>query len=195
MARRMLSLAALLSPRRWRSVPAVRCLRSTCNRWRVSYLSSLRSLCRAVQGQAELACCKATRNHGVCVGQPGVLDTRFDTVVHRTNSLHQLGAKNSGLESSNFELGRASSPPRPTSSAPPVRIDAFRNGIHRHHCRRVRPDTATAPQPQTSAARRGRAEPRHNRRLVRGRARWEGQGGAGQRAGEGVDDGAAALRE
>ena len=59
MARRMLSLAALLSPRRWRSAPAVRCLQSTCNRSRVSYMSSLRSLCRAVQGQAELASCKA----------------------------------------------------------------------------------------------------------------------------------------
>ena len=55
MARRMLSLAALLSPRRWRSAPAVRCLQSTCNRLRVTYMSSLRSLCRAVQGQAELA--------------------------------------------------------------------------------------------------------------------------------------------
>ena len=66
MARRMLSLAALLRPRRWRSAPAVRCLQSTCNRSRVSYMSSSRSLGRAVQGQAELACCKATSNHGVC---------------------------------------------------------------------------------------------------------------------------------
>ena len=59
MARRMLSLAAVLSPRRWRSAPAVRCLQSTSNRGRVSYLSWLRSLCRAVQGQAELAPRKA----------------------------------------------------------------------------------------------------------------------------------------
>ena len=57
MARRMLSLAALLSPRRWRSAPAVRCLQSTCNRSR--NLSLLRSLGRAVQGQAELASRKA----------------------------------------------------------------------------------------------------------------------------------------
>ena len=59
MARRMLSLAALLSPRRWRSAPAVRCLQSTCNRSRVTYMSTLRSLGRAVQGQAELASSKA----------------------------------------------------------------------------------------------------------------------------------------
>ena len=57
MARRMLSLAALLSPRRRRSAPAVRCLQSTCNRSR--NLSLLRSLGRAVQGQAELASRKA----------------------------------------------------------------------------------------------------------------------------------------
>ncbi len=59
MARHMLSLAAVLSPRRWRSAPAVRCLQSTCNRSRVSYMSPFRSLCRAVQGQAELASSKA----------------------------------------------------------------------------------------------------------------------------------------
>ena len=108
MARRMLSLAALLSPRRWRSAPAVRCLQSTCNRSRVSYMSSLRSLCRAVQGQAELASCKAlaiTRLR--FAGQPRALDTRFGTALHRTNSVHELWSKSSGLESRDFEPGRA----------------------------------------------------------------------------------------
>ena len=94
MARRMLSLAALLSPRRWRSVPAVRCLRSTCNRWRVSYLSSLRSLCRAVQGQAELASSKALEITASAICWPSkALDTQIDTVLHCTNSVEELWTK------------------------------------------------------------------------------------------------------
>ena len=108
MARRMLSLAALLSPRRWRSVPAVRCLRSSCNRWRVSYLSSLRSLCRAVQGQAELASCKVLAITASAICWPSkALDTRFDAALHRSNSIHELWSKSYGLETSDFELGRA----------------------------------------------------------------------------------------
>jgi hypothetical protein len=94
MARRMLSLAAVLSPRRWRSAPAVRCLQSTCNRLRVSYMSSLRSLCRAVQGQAELASCKAlaTTASAVC-WPPGALNTRFVSCSARTHSAHELRSK------------------------------------------------------------------------------------------------------
>ena len=94
MARRMLSLAALLSPRRWRSAPAVRCLQSTCNRSRVSYMSSLRSLGRAVQGQAELASSKALAIgvQAIC-WQPSALDTRFKRCSAQINSLHALAAK------------------------------------------------------------------------------------------------------
>ncbi len=91
MARRMLSLAAV-EPRRWRSAPAVRCLQSTCNRSR--NLSLLRSLGRAVQGQAELASRKALAIgvQAIC-WQPSALDTRFKRCSAQINSLHALAAK------------------------------------------------------------------------------------------------------
>ena len=97
MARRMLSLAALLSPRRWRSAPAVRCLQSNRNRLRVSYMSSLRSPCRAVQGQAELASSKALAITASAICWPTKSSrTRFVTAVHRPNSAHELWSKSSG---------------------------------------------------------------------------------------------------
>ena len=99
MARRMLSLAALFSPRRWRSAPAVRCLQSPCNRSRVSYMSSFRSLGRAVQGQAELAPCKALgiTASAIC-GQPRALDTRIVSAVRRRNSVQELWRKQRSRE-------------------------------------------------------------------------------------------------
>ena len=109
MARRMLSLAALLSPRRWRSAPAVRCLQSTCNRLRVSYMSSLRSLCRAVQGQAEsLASCKVL---GI-TASAGLLPTKSSRyAIRHCRAAHEpptpARSKTSGLESRDFEFGRA----------------------------------------------------------------------------------------
>ena len=99
MARRMLSLAALLSPRRWRSAPAVRCLQSTCNRSRVSYMSSLRSLCRAVQAQVRASVLKALEIPASTFWPSEALDTRFDTAVRRSNSVHELWSKSSGLAS------------------------------------------------------------------------------------------------
>ena len=103
MARRMLSLAALLSPRRWRSAPAVRCLQNSCNQLRVTYMSTLRSLGRAVQGQAELATCKALAITASAICWPTKAlerDSSLDCIVR--TAYKSCGAKSSGLRSRDF---------------------------------------------------------------------------------------------
>ena len=143
MARRMLSLAAVLSPRRWRSAPAVRCLQSTRNRSRVSYMSSLRSLCLAVQGQAELAPCKGTSNP--LTARP----TKSSRYAFRTAKASYepptpARCKSSGFESRDFKARRA------------LATHASRRVIHNPH-RCVSQASSSPPLSARSPRRRRRA--------------------------------------
>ena len=109
MARRMLSLAAVLSLERRRAflwAGAIGCSQDSCCRWRVdwSVLQRLR-----VRSTSKVFRSSNPRDSFLpaCCGRVHLLYVRVGTAKVSYEQPTPAGCKSSGFESSNFELGRA----------------------------------------------------------------------------------------